>query len=127
MPPLSAVYPFATQDGQAIPLDILKPNGLLVVPFTAASAKSITLPASAVVGMFISSEACFVSFEHDISAITIDIFLPKVLLVPFGSTVSSSIPAQEIQVKGADKDGTLYIQLIEQWAGLALAHQYSRK
>ena len=123
----SELYPFATQDGQSIPLDILKPNGLLIIPFTTASAKSITLPDTAPVAMFISSEACIISFDADISSVPVDTFLSKVLIVPFGSIVSSYIPSLPIQVRGLDSDGTLYIQLIEQWAGLALAAQFRRK
>ena len=37
-------YPFATQDGKAIPLDILKPSGLIPVPFTEGAPVEITLP-----------------------------------------------------------------------------------
>ena len=123
----SEQYPFATQDGKAIPLDILKPLGLLILPFTTDAVASISLPESSAVAMMIASEACLISFDHSLVTVPTNEFLSKVLLVPYNNVVSCSIPSLDIKVRGVDANGTLYVQLIEKWAGLALARQYQRK
>lgn len=123
----SELYPFATQDGKAIPLDILKPQGLLILPFTTDAVASISLPAGSTVAMLIASEACLVSFDHSLATVPTNEFLSEVLLVPYNNVVSCSIPSLDIKIRGVDNPGTLYVQLIEKWAGLALDRQYQRK
>ena len=128
MSDLNEVYPFATQDGKAIPLDILKPSWLFLHGFTVDGNSSLTLPASDLVSVFISSEAVIVSFEDVLdSAIVAGMQLPKALYVPKGVIVTCAIPSQQLHARGVAEAGTLYIQIIEKWAGLALAKQYVRK
>lgn len=123
----SEIYPFATVDGKAIPLDILKPTYLSITQFTAEASTEINLPVNAVVGMFISNKAVVISFEAPLAAIGTEPILSKTLIVPENVIVSSSILANKLHIRGIAEAGTLYIQLIEKWAGLALDKQFTRK
>jgi len=121
------VYPFSTADGKAIPLDIIRPMGLIIKTFTIASA-SFTIPTDAVVGVLYSTSPCVVRFGTDISLpVTDGAEIADAVLVPAEMAVTVALTAGTAYVHGLIESGTLYIQLIEQWAGLALSKQYSRK
>ena len=125
---LEEIYPFATQDGKAIPLDILKPSYLLLCAYTESAVATYTLPEDAQVAMFISAKDCLVSFENDLTSIATDgTAYAKTLVIPGNTIVSSACSSLTMKVKGIAESGTLYVQLIEKWAGLALDRQYSRK
>ena len=122
------VYPFSTQDGKAIPLDILKPAWLFLHGFSPDASTSLTLSDANLIGVFISSESVIISFDAALdSPLVAGMSLPKALYVPKGVIVTSVIPSQQLHARAVDTAGTLYIQLIEKWAGLALAKQYVRK
>ena len=127
MTAISEIYPYATQDGKAIPLDILKPSYLLALPFTADASASIALPAGAQVGMLISDVAAVVSFHAALTSLSGSYTLEKALIIPEKAIVSTVLLASPLYVRGVAESGTLYIQIIEKWAGLALDKQYIRK
>lgn len=122
----SDIYPFATQDGKAIPLDILKPSYLFHVALTAESTP-ISLPEGAVVAMFLADQAALVSFGEPVSAVTSAWSQEHCLYIPKDGIVSSALISTSVHVKAVGTLGSLWIQIIEQWAGLALAKQYVRK
>jgi hypothetical protein len=124
---VNQVYPFSTADGQAIPLDIIKSSGLVKKDFTALSTGSFTLVAGEV-GVLLASAPCLVRFGTTIPEVLLDGTLySDMYLVPRDTVITVSLTAGIIYVRGIEEDGTLYLQLIEKWAGLALAKQYSRK
>jgi len=123
----SEVYPFATQDGKAIPLDIIKPSGIITKTFTLAAA-SFTIPAGYKVGTFLATVGCLVRFGATLPNPLVDATLYEdTLLVPNDTIVTSSILSTTVYVKGLAESGTLYVQLIEKWIGLALDKQFTRK
>ena len=124
------IYPFATQDGKPIPLDIIKGAAVIVLPFTAGGVSTCGLPDYAIVGVLLSKQACLVrlgdtpvptSFSSG-EAISDCVYVPD-----SGIITVSMIPGAQLTVTGITQAGTLYIQLIEQWAALGLTTQYSRK
>ena len=123
----SEVYPFATQDGKAIPLDILKPSSLVFYAFTDVAKTDIVIPTTSQVAIFLASEACLLSFEGSLIALTSGIEYTKTLLIPKDVIVASVIQGTFAQIRGLTASGTLYVQLIEKWAGLALDKQFTRK
>lgn len=121
------IYPFSTPDGKAIPLDILKPSYLGIYAFPADASVSFTLPEESQVAMFISTVPAIVSFSAALDAFSSGQLLANTLIIPEKSIVASSILNPTFHVRGIAEAGTLYIQIIEKWAGLALIKQYSRK
>ena len=125
---LSDIYPFATQDGKAIPLDILKPSGLILHAYTEGSASTLIIPEQYQVGMFLATTSCLVCFGEELVKPFVDsIIYENTLLVPSGNVVSSAIRHPSLSIIGLNEGGQLYIQLIDRWAGLALDRQYQRK
>ena len=122
------VYPFASQDGMAIPLDIIKPSCLVIKSFSPSSS-SFTIPENYKVCTLIASTACLLRFGEDFPTPLVDATLyENTLLVPQDTVVTASLLPETIYVRSLGEDiGTLYIQLIEKWAGLALDRQYARK
>lgn len=121
------VYPFSTADGKPIPLDILKPNFLVILDFTSNGVVSFNLPTPSRVAMFIATEAVLVSFEDSLASVGDKAVLDKTLIIPKGTIVSSVLPVSQIKIRGIDDPGTLYIQGIEQWAGVSIESLYQRK
>lgn len=122
------VYPFATQDGKAIPLDIIKAKSVIMQSFIAGAGTAITIPATATVGVLISDKACLLRFGTTLPASLIaNTEYADTVLVPSGSIVVVAMTPGTAYVRGLSEAGTIYIQLIEKWAGLALNTQYQRK
>lgn len=123
----SEAYPFATQDGKAIPLDILRPSNFMYLDTIITSA-AFTLPAGSKVATFLASENCLLRFDAAVPAIvsgtpiTDCLFLPKNVIV-ISSVLSEKIHARTIAASSA----SIFIQCIEKWAGLAMDSQYRRK
>lgn len=125
-PPVG-IYPFATQDGKAIPLDIIKPKGIIFQSFTAGASAQITIPADATVGVIFSDKACAIGFGVDVPALVANTYYPTTALIPVGSIVTLALTPGTAYVRGLTDSGNIWIQLIEKWAGLALNTQYGRK
>ena len=125
---LLAVYPFATQDGQAIPLDILRPSGLVLIAFTDSASVELEVPDDQSVAIFIATSTCAIQFGSVLPAPLVGSTLyPDTLLVPAGQAVASVLSPGLCSVLGLSSDGQLFVQFIEKWAGLALDRQYTRK
>jgi hypothetical protein len=121
------VYPFATQDGKAIPLDIINPKGVIPVAFTQV-VKAFVIPDGYEVGALYSTEDSLVRFGNTIPNALVDGTLyDNAVIVPSKAMVTSGITPGNVYVKGLSASGVLYIQLIEKWAGLGLQMQYGRK
>lgn len=123
----SEVYPFATQDGKAIPLDIIKPAGLILQAFTPLAVASFIIPAGYKVGTMLASKACIVRFGQTIPALVDGTFYEDMLLIPNDTIITVSFDPTTLYVEGLTESGTFYLQLIERWAGLALDKQFSKK
>lgn len=124
----AGIYPFATQDGKAIPLDIIKPEGILLQTFGVGSSSSFTLPEGSLVGTFTATSACLVRFGTDLpGSLAADTLYAETLLIPAETTVTCALTAGLVYVIGLVEEGTIYVQLIKKWAGLALDRQYLRK
>lgn len=123
----SEAYPFSTQDGKAIPLDIIKPAYLLIKNFSIVSS-SLTITEDMRVATLFSSVSCLFRFEVDIPVIVDGTAYSRMILVPANTILTVALVTGTAYVKSLSGDnGTLYLQVIEKWAGLALDRQYSRK
>lgn len=123
----AGVYPFSTMDGKPIPLDIIKPTGLIPKSFTAVGDSSFVVPSDAVVGVFISNQACLIRFGATVGAPVDATEIPNTILIPADMAVTVALTAGTCYVRGLTASGTVYLQLMEKWAALALPTQFTKK
>lgn len=121
-------YPFATKDGRVIPLDIIKPQGVIFASFNPTAFSPVTIPASkSTVAILFATEACFISFGVDPATFAEGIYHDSVLFVPRGHAVASTVESGEIYIKGFASAGVVNIQFIEKWAGLSLDLSFTKR
>lgn len=123
MPNPTDLYPFATADGKAIPLDIIRPSALL----RKETAGLITVPAQYKVAIFysIGGDSTVVGGTAAVPIVN-DTILEDVLYIPAGGLVIASLPSSSLYMQpGAG--AILVVQFIEKWAGLAVTPQTGRK
>lgn len=123
----AGVYPFSTQDGKAIPLDIIKPTGVLRKTFTSAGDDMLVVPDGTEVATIHADADCVVGFDGSVGVLVDGVVLPNSLYVPAGSIITVALDSGPIAVRGISGSGTLTLQTIDKWAGLALSLQYNRK
>jgi hypothetical protein len=133
MDTIKGLYPFSTSDGKAIPFDVARPSGVIVIPFTNTEGSTpISLPTDANVVSLIASEECFIKF----AATSTTALLPAentleadMIYVHPGHITICSIPTNVgyASVIGSSTSGTLVMQLLEKWSGIAIESQMIRR
>jgi len=115
-------YPLATQDGQQIRLDVVRLIDLTAVVFTSTTgtASDASLIVTDALYVFLASADCIIYFTGVATGSPIK---AKAVFAAAGERVSCMLPAGAtgISVVGIGSGGTLYVQTIENWAGLANA------
>lgn len=123
------LYPFATEDSKAIPLDIIRPLAMIKKSFPAAGVAALTIPVDWLVASFFSPTGCFVQFG---SATLVN---PPVdntgyvdtLFVPPNCVITSTVINGAATVSSFNlAAGTLVVQQIQKWSGLALSRQVAK-
>lgn len=120
------LYPFATQEGKAVPLEIIKPIAALKFSFTTTIA-SLVLPVSLNLSAIFSTEDCFIDLANVITAITSGVTYDNLLFIPKETVVMVMLPTATVKVKGDTAAGDLYIQGIQKWASMHLPRQFTGK
>jgi len=113
-------YPFATQQGVQIRPDIIKPVHLVVFPFTLSAMTAIDTTSLAIdkVYQLYATQDCMLGFgAAPVAAVASgnNLFLPKNTYI----TISPNMSLIGLSALGVTVAGTLYIQEIVTWAGLA--------
>lgn len=118
------LYPFSTQNGEFIPLEIIRPTGIISKSFTISGVSTIAFPATMQLAGFYSEEGCIIDFSNTLSAPLADGTLySNALIVPPQMLVSSVILSPTAKVIGLKIPGVLLVQGIYKWAALALSRQ----
>ena len=120
------LYPFSTEDSKAIPLDVIRPLGMIKVAITALANTALTIPVGWKVVSFYSNVGCFVQFASATiptppvanTSYADTLFVPPNCLVM--ATVLEGV-ARVVSAEGVA--GYLIAQNIQKWAGLALRRQ----
>lgn len=121
-------YPFSTRDGQVIPLDILRSRSLLYQDFTALATAVITIPVGTTVAFLYATEDCVLVTESSADIVlAANTPITKGIIVPKDHAISVAVVEGAARVKGISASGRIYIQCIEQWAGIGLDINYRRK
>lgn len=123
----SDLYPFATEDGQSIPLECLRPQGLTIKSLTENSS-SFTLPEDSETVLFYSTKDCLIRFGAASASPADGVYEANSLFLPKGHSMSVLIPDNEIHAKLlAVGTGTLFVQTLVKWAGLTISNNYIRR
>lgn len=124
---IEQAYPFATQDGKAIPLDVIKSKGIMLLNLTSV-ASSFTIPEGKEVAILLASTLSVIQPGNTLpDALISGTEYPGGLFIPSGIAVSALLAPGAYKAKTVTGAGTVYIQFIEKWAGLALSKQFVRK
>ena len=121
-------YPLSTTDGQAIPLEVINPKGIVRIPFdNLLGSQLFTIPVpTELISVFTSAE-CIISFNK-IAALPADnTYIPDTIHVPRSVGIVFAPPSLHLSIIGLQGAGVAMLQIHEPWAGLALAQQYKRK
>jgi len=120
MPLPTDSYPLATQDGKQIRLDIIRPIALDSITFLSTVGSAVNTTILTVDGLYelISTSDCIVAFTG-IASKTLN--KTPALFVPAGVPVKCLPPVgvTSISIIGITLGGTLYIQELVIFAGLA--------
>lgn len=114
-------YPLSTLAGQPIPLDVIRPSGLIKASYLAASATAaVALPAGTELLLVRATTDCFIKFANSAatkpsSAITTDL-----LYLRRGEIQVVSPMALFYSVIGDTVNGDLFIQTLETWMSVSL-------
>jgi len=121
-------YPLSTAAGQPIPLDIIKPLGILRLPFLIGvyNARSISDIYQDKLFTIHSTEDCYVSSAAVPGAVADNVVTASILFVPAGTIVSFITNSLYLAVAGITADGTAHIQIAEVWAGISLETTLTR-
>lgn len=120
-------YPLATADGTAIPNDTIRPRYAFGLAISGTNATTGGIPAGYETVVLYSTIDCVVRFGNVAAPLTSS-FLDEAMFLPKGTlvTVSPSV-LNFIHSVAIGGTGTLYITVVEPWAGLALELQTTRR
>jgi hypothetical protein len=125
------LYPFATEDSKAIPLDVIRPLSLIIKSFLGTGvAAALIIPLNWKLATFFSPVGCLIEFAAETltNPVTDGIEYANTLFVPPNCIVTSTVLVGVARVISIDNDtaGFVVAQQIQKWAGLALARQVSK-
>lgn len=121
--PVKGQYPLATQDGQAVPLEIVKAASFLFAVLVNGVNKQLTIPAGIVTAYVMSTVNCVLkNASAPFTALAADTVYADSMFIPADHLTTIQLTPGTINIwpLGA---GTIYITGIEQWAALSQALQ----
>lgn len=121
------IYPLSTKDSKAIPLDIIRPRNLIIKSFSSSANEVFTIQDTASVAILIASADCIVFLGTPHSSIEDGTNMADTLFVPKNTAVATTVKQGSTTVRGLSSSGILTVQTIEQWAGLGLEINYTRR
>lgn len=116
-------YPFATQEGNAIPFDIGQPLAVAFIDFTAAPTALVDLPEGTEVISIETLEACVVSFGAVVPALVVGTFFNDCVKIPAGSVIQLAVNPEVRRkaisvVRAGAVNGTIWVQCYRTWRAL---------
>jgi hypothetical protein len=117
------LYPFSTEDNKSIPLDIIRPLGLIRTALASAVLSTIVIPATWKLASFFCPAGCYIQFFNETlpSPLIDGTEYVDTLFVPPSCVVTSTVIAGNAKILMLGT-GTSYLaaQNIQKWAGLSL-------
>lgn len=119
-------YPYTTEDGTPIPLDIIRPKGIIQIGISTTEAL-LNFTDLTGVAMFYATQDCYVVFAPSFGSVVNNTLKLNTLFIPKNHVVSSTINALSCSVKSLSTTGILIVQLIEKWSGLTLDTNFGKR
>lgn len=127
MPDLKARYPLATADGVAIPNDTIRPAGVYAIAVgDVTGSDEVILPAGYNTIVLFSNIGCIVKFGG-VAIAPSDTLQAGAAYLPANTLMTVSPSTMAISGITLIGTGTLFVTLVEAWAGLSLELQNSRR
>ena len=122
------LYPLSTKEGNAVPLDVIRPNGVIRKSFTSTGTSPIALPNDTDIYSLFATENCYVLFADATITLPADgSFEDDILYVPVNTQIMIRLPDVHFSVISASsRSGELVLQSCITWHGIALASQFVR-
>lgn len=119
------LYPLSSQRGDAIPLEIIKPLSLVAYNFIAVTSGDITIPASYNCCWLYATKDCILAFTvaNLPAALVSGTEYLNTIFIPANSPIAIQVTPGEASLLGLNEDGILYMNSIQQWAGLVQNRQ----
>jgi hypothetical protein len=133
MTDINGRYPLSTGDGQATPLEIIRPEGLTIFQVSYGVAISDhDLVADIDCFSAFSEVPCYIRFAADNASATLPataIYQADLLFIPANMIIlfSPPIDKRNIAILSMRGSGTLILQALQTWNGLALKGQQTRR
>ena len=119
-------YPLSTPDGLSIPLDVIKPHSIVLLNFTTMTASAVVaIPDGIEIASLYSTEDCVIQFGGTAAVPANGVNTPNALVLTKDVITVIAPPLVTLTAIGLSTAGSLRIQFIEKWAGLALVKQIS--
>lgn len=126
-------YPLSTADGKAIPLDTVRPAGIVKKSFLSASGSAaISIPTTVSIVSAYATEDCYIKFATAAATITAPVdgvLLADTIFVPASSVMVFTPPVDKrsIAIIGDSANGSLILSYLETWNGLSMQSQTTRR
>lgn len=127
MPTPVELYPFSTQDGKNIPLDIVKPLGTILFSMTTSFAACV-LPAKYNLSALFSTVAVYIDLTGTaVSAPVSGVDNIGWLYLPANTVLIAELPTITAKIRAVSASGDLYITALQKYAALGLPRQFNTK
>lgn len=121
------LYPFATQDGKDIPLDIIKPLGTIMFSMTLSFVNCV-LPVKYNLSALFSTSAAYIDLTGTASSAPVS-GTDNVgwLYLPANTVLIAELPTITAKIRAVSAAGDLYITALQKYAALGLPRQFNTK
>ena len=130
MSDVAQIYPFSSEKGDAIPLDIMEPLASIAVQLAVNAAASLTIPSTYKLVAIYSAIDLFVDFtDAQTYPVTLNTSVNQMLFVPAQSVMTIKLPdtgAVKLIPANANEGGLVVFTDIRKWAAIALERQLTR-
>lgn len=130
MSDVAQIYPFSSEKGDAIPLDIMEPLASIAVQLAVNAAASLTIPSTYKLVAIYSAIDVFVDFtDAQTYPVTLNTSVNQMLFVPAQSVMTIKLPdtgAVKLIPANANEGGLVVFTDIRKWAAIALERQLTR-
>ena len=123
----NARYPLATADGIPVPNETIRPRGFYSIAVSGTASTLLTLTGNYKTVTLCSTVDCIVRFGATASVPADRTLLSDAMFLPKNVVVTVSPGTMSISAIATSTGGSLYVTVIESWAGLGLEYQFSRR
>lgn len=125
-------YPYSTENGSAVPLDVIKAKSLMILDVS-TTPTTIQIPRGSRVATICSDTDCVIQLTDrpsqtlQPSTATHNTFIDDALMIHKDHILSVVVEEGDAHVVSLEGSGTMYIQLVEQWASISMDSEYERR